>query len=113
MSQVFADGTHKFGSIVVTITAVAYVAENFEISAPSTVVEVTDEVSLPSGQKIIPGFVTGSATLQLATGTTALPAIGAEFTVDTIDYIVSEVGESRSQGEISKVNISFRKKINA
>lgn len=106
------DGTHKYGSIVLTIDAITYVAENFETSQPSNAVEVTNENGEPAGQVIVPGFVTGSATLQLATAATALPAIGDEFTVDTVAYIVSEVGESRTQNDITKCNISFRKKIN-
>lgn len=113
MSTVYQDGTHKYGSVVLTINSVAYVGENFSTNAPSSVVEVTDEMGLPSGQVIVPGFGDGSATLQLATASTALPERGDTFKESTVDYIVSEVGEARTQNEISKVNISFRKQINA
>jgi hypothetical protein len=111
------DGGLVFGSQVVTIDAVAYVAENISIDAPSTVIEQKDEYGVPSGQVIVEGFVTGTATLQLASSATVLPAIGDAFQITTIGgtavyFLVSQVGQAFSQDAETKCNISFRKRIN-
>lgn len=110
--SIIHDGTHKFGSIDLTIGGAIYVSENFATTAGSNVIEITDSLGLPDGAKIIPGVITGSATLQYATDETATPEVGEEFTAETVVYIITEAGEARSQGEISKCNISFRSKIN-
>ena len=111
------DGGLVFGSQVVTIDTVAYVAENISIDAPSTVIEQKDEYGVPSGQVIVEGFVTGTATLQLASSATTLPAIGDAFQITTIGgtavyFLVSQVGQAFSQDAETKCNISFRKRIN-
>jgi hypothetical protein len=111
------DGGLVFGSQVVTIDSVAYVAENISIDAPSTIIEQKDEYGVPSGQVIVEGFVTGTATLQLASSATALPAIGDAFQITTVGgaavyFLISQVGQSFSQDAETKVNVSFRKRIN-
>jgi hypothetical protein len=112
------DGGLVFGSQVVTIDSVAYVAENISIDAPSTIIEQKDEYGVPSGQVIVEGFVTGTATLQLASSTTALPQIGDAFTLTQVGggsavyFLISQVGQSFSQDAETKVNVSFRKRIN-
>ncbi len=111
------DGGLVFGSQVVTIDSVAYVAENISIDAPSTIIEQKDEYGVPSGQVIVEGFVTGTATLQIASSATALPAIGDAFQITTVGgvavyFLISQVGQSFSQDAETKVNVSFRKRIN-
>lgn len=112
------DGGLVFGSQVVTIDSVAYVAENISIDAPSTIIEQKNQYGVPSGQVIVEGFITGTATLQLASSTTAMPSIGDTFTLvqvgggSGVNFLVSQVGQSFSQDAETKVNISFRKRIN-
>jgi len=112
------DGGLVFGSQVVTIDSVAYVAENISIDAPSTIIEQKNEFGVPKGQVIVEGFVTGTATLQLASSATAMPSIGDTFTLvqvgggAAVNFLVSQVGQSFSQDAETKVNISFRKRIN-
>jgi hypothetical protein len=113
----FNDGAIPFGVQVVTIGASGFVAENLSYTEPSNIIERRDEDGDPSGQVIIPGFGSGSATLQLAAITWVVPTRGATFNVlrksgATFGAIISEVGESYSQLEAVKVNISFRRRYN-
>lgn len=111
------DGGLVFGSQVLTIDSVAYVAENISVDAPSAVIEQKNIYGVPSGQVIVEGFVTGTATLQLASSATVLPTIGDAFQLTTVGgvsvyFLVSQVGQAFSQDAETKVNISFRKRIN-
>lgn len=111
------DGGLVFGSQILTIDSVAYVAENISVDAPSAVIEQKNIYGVPSGQVIVEGFVTGTATLQLASSATVLPTIGDAFQLTTVGgtsvyFLVSQVGQSFSQDAETKVNISFRKRIN-
>lgn len=119
MALPFNDGTVPFGSRVLTINAVTYVAENFEVSEPTFKVERRDEINAPNGQYIGPDFINGSATLQLATSSTAIPALGDTFAtkpraadVANTTFAISEVGIPEEQGAIKKVPIKFVKKYN-
>lgn len=111
--------TIPFGSQVLTIGGVTFVAENIGFQQPSTSVERRDEDGDPSGQVIVAGFDNGTATLQLATTATTPVTIGATFTLSragglaTIGCVVSEVGDVLSQLDIKKLNISFRRRYNS
>ena len=64
----FQDGTQAFGipDSPVTVNAITYIAEDIQLSQPSTVVEIKDPNGVSTGQVIIPEVNTGTATLQLA-----------------------------------------------
>ena len=126
------DGTVQYGSMVLSIGAVAagnpptlsggvsFVADNIEISRPGKTIERTNELDEPSGQVSYAGFVTGSATLQLATSAILSPALGRGFTLSVHDgdssgtveaewfYIDSLSTPFAKDGE-RKVTITFRK----
>lgn len=128
MSAVKNDGTIPYGSDVIAIgtftggapptigSTTNYVADSISFNRPAKVIERTNENDEPSGQVIVAGFVTGSATLQLATTSTAYPTQGQHFThsisgsaeyfvIDSVDQPLTKEGES-------KVNITFRKVYN-
>jgi len=111
------DGTVQYGSRVLTINSVTYVAEQIEVRRPTFVIERRNQLNQPSGQVIDDDFVTGTATLQLATGSTAIPTNGQSFTetfgAASETFLISEVGQPEEQGGEKKVTISFRKKYNA
>lgn len=114
MADFYNDGSLPYGSVVLTINSVTYVAENITTTIPlGTTIERRDEIGEPSGQVLVKGFETGSATLQLATGSTATPAQFETFTHNSKTYIITEVSEPMQQDGENKVNISFRKKISA
>lgn len=119
MGLPFNDGTVPFGSRVLTINSVTYVAENFEVKEPTFNVERRNEINQPNGQYIDADFITGSATLQLATSSTAIPANGDTFAtkpraadVSTTTFVLTEIGIPEEQGGIKKVPVQFRKKYN-
>lgn len=112
------DGTVQQGSRVLSIDSVSYIAENIEVTRPTQIVERRSELGAPNGQAQIDDFVTGTATLQLATGATVIPENGDTFATTFVTaigsetFFLSEVGQPETQGEAKKVNISFRKKYN-
>lgn len=113
----YNDGSVPYGSQVVTIGGVAFVAEQINVTEPSNIIERMDELGVPSGQVIIGGFVNGTAVLQLATTSTLLPTFGGTFTLTrpgtpavTYGAVLSEIGEAYAQTEALKVNVSFRKR---
>lgn len=110
----FQDGTQAFGipDSPITVNSVTYIAEDIELSFPTTVVEIKDPNGIPTGQVLIPQVITGTAKLQLATGSTVFPPLGLTFTLQGATFYVSEVGRAYSQGAYQYANISFRMKIN-
>lgn len=134
MSAFRNDGSVQYGSMVLSIgtlvagnpptitggTTVSYVADNVEISRPGKTIERTNELDEPSGQVSYAGFVTGSATIQLATSAILAPGLGQGFTLSVYDvdglgavdaeffYIDSVSTPFANNGE-RKVSITFRK----
>lgn len=117
MAASYNDGTVQYGSRVVTINAVAYVADNIEITRPTNIIERTQEAGEPSGWVAVPGFPTGTATLQLASGATVIPTLGLTFSTDfgagAETWAIVEVGQPEAKDAEKKVNITFRKDIAA
>lgn len=113
------DGAIPYGSRVLTIATVTYVADNIEVSRPRKVIERTNEQDVPSGQVSIPGFVTGTATLQLATASTRVPKADDTFTtqfdadIGNEMFFLTDATKPEAKDQEQKVNITFRKKINA
>lgn len=131
----FTDGLANYGSMDLSIgtftaggspsisSGVTYVADSLSISRPSSVVEQTDKLNKPSGQKLVDGFVTGSAQLQLASGSTLAPLLYKAFTISVWDtdndgdvdpeyFVINDVGQPYDKAGETKVNIGFRKIIN-
>jgi hypothetical protein len=132
MSAFKNDNTVQYGSIVLTIGTFAagtpptisstttFVADNFTITRPSKTIERTNEIDEPSGQVSYLGFVTGSAQLQLASGSTLYPLHGKHFTVTLFDtdgsgsndaeyFYIDSVDQPLVKDGEKKVPITFRK----
>ena len=128
------DGTVQYGSLVLSIgtlvagspptitggTTTSYVADNVEISRPGKTIERTNELDEPSGQLSYAGFVTGSATIQLATSSTLAPGLGKGFTLTVFDtdnsgatdaefFYINSISTPYAKDGERKVNITFRK----
>ena len=116
----YNDGNAPFGSQIITIGLTAYVAEKISYIEPSTIVERRDESGNPAAQVVVPAFGSGSIDLQFATTLTAIPLVGATFTLTrqggatagTVGGIISEVGEAYGQLEIKKCSVNFRRRYN-
>lgn len=119
------DGSVKYGSEILSIGTlvpgvtpsisggVAYVADTISFSTPGKVVEQTNELGEPSGWVGITGFITGSATIQYATTSTATPTQGQHFISSARGtaevFCLTDVDQPLVSDAESKVNISFRK----
>lgn len=113
MAAIKNDGSVPYGSEVLTISGVAFIAENVTYTNPTTFLERRNELNEPSGGVTIQDFINGSATLQLATTATVVPTNGAVFTRGAgITYYLTEIGEPLSQGETKKVSVNFRRALN-
>lgn len=117
-SPQYNDGTVQYGSRVLTINAIAYVADNITVNRPTKEIDRTNEIGEPSGSVGVAGFVTGSATLQLASGSTAEPQGGNTFavtfdaTIGAETFYITSPGRSEGQATEKKINVTFKKKYN-
>jgi hypothetical protein len=104
-----------YGSRIVTIGATAYIANNFNISRPSTLLERKTHLGAPNGARLLKNAKTGTADLQLATSATPLPARGEEFAGEASDgvaaWFITEVTDGEVNDGLKTVSISFREKI--
>ena len=101
-----------YGSRVVTIASVGYIANNFSVSDPLNVIERTDELGAPNGAIGIDQVKTGSAQLQMATTSTSYPVKGAEFSAavngTATTFFLTEVGMPEEAAGFKVADISFR-----
>jgi hypothetical protein len=100
-----------YGSRVVTIGAVGYIANNFSTSQSLNVIERTDSLGAPNGAVGIQQARTGSAQLQLATSTTTAPAAGDEFAANSVTFFLTEVSRAEEAQGFKVVDISFRESV--
>jgi hypothetical protein len=111
MSDRVNDGSVQFGSRSLTINGTDYATDDFSFETASSEVLRTSEFEVLSGRVSFKGATTGSATLQLASSSTVIPAFGAQFTedvgLDTSVWTVTNVGRTESKGGETKVPISF------
>lgn len=110
------NGSVAYGSYLVTVSGVGYVAENVNLSISSTVLERFNQLNEPSGQVLIPTFETATMTLQRPSSSTVLPAVGATVVAGSgsgisgsSNWYVSEASGAFEQGSIQKVNVTVRK----
>jgi hypothetical protein len=103
--------TLPYGSRVVTIGAVGYIANNFSTSQSLNVIERTDSLGAPNGAVGIRQANTGSAQLQLATSSTTIPSAGDVVTVDATGYFLTEVSRPEEAQGFKVVDISFRESV--
>lgn len=108
---VLSSANLPYGSEVLTIDSITYIAENFTVTQASVTAERMDEDGAPNGFALNVGPKSGSATLQLATTSTAIPQVGHTFTRGSDTFILTEVGEAQSQNGFKTCPISFRENI--
>lgn len=106
----------QYGSKVLTINAVTYVADNVTINRTSKTILRTSELDEPSGQVSYKGEPdTGTAQIQLASGATAIPAQGDTFTsnlgLGSETYYLTDISIPYTKDGETKVNITFRESL--
>lgn len=104
--------TLAFGGIVVTINSVTYVARNWAPKKSSRKIRRDDENG-DQAAFMLRGEPTAQSglTLQMALSSTAVPSMGAEFTVDTLVYVVTGVEPAKPQGEFWTTSIDYESKV--
>src|SRR5689334_15403512 len=113
MSAFKNDGSIPYASRVVTINSVAYIAENISVKRPAVIIERRNELNEPSGWVGIADFITGTATLQMASTSTAQPPAGQTFsttfdaTIGAETFVITEIDKSESQGDAKKFEVTF------
>jgi hypothetical protein len=100
-----------YGSRVVTISSVGYIANNFSVAQSLNVIERQDSLGAPNGAVGIQQARTGSAQLQLATSSTTAVAAGDSFLADTVTYFVTEVSKPEEQQGFKVLDVSFRESV--
>ena len=113
----YNDGSVVFGSQVLSINAVNYVADDITVEDGTTIIERTSEVGEVNGQVFLDTVISGSATLQLETTSTVLPPKYATFVLDqaggggNLNCIVATVGQQFTKDGETKVPITFREQV--
>ena len=86
MAAQFNDGTVQYGSRVWlikqangTTTRDTFVADNISVNRPTKAIKRTQELGEPSGSVGVADFVEGSATLQIASGSTVFVPLRRAF----------------------------------
>jgi hypothetical protein len=120
MVALFNDGAIPFGGVVLTINSVTYIAEDIKLTKATNKIPRTDELGTLTGQVVVMGEISGSATLQLAAAATAIPPLGATGVFTSVlsseasaTYILTSVGLEMSKDGYHKVPIEFTKKLNS
>lgn len=115
MAATYNDGSIPYGSVVLNVNSVNYVAENVTITRPIKQIKRMNEAGEPTGSVGVADFVEGSATLQSATTNTAEPSGG--FTYNFIggtaeNFKIVESSKAFAQGDAVKFNVKFIKTYN-
>ena len=119
MSLPYSDPAFPYGSKVLTINTVTYVANNIRATQQAKEIRRTNELGAPSGNIGVEDFTEGTATLQLATSSTAYPALGDTFAVDlfkagsTQTYWIKSVSPAYDHEGETLIDISFVKDVAA
>lgn len=117
---IILDGSQAYGSRVLTINSVAYIANSINIDRPVTEAEDFLAAGAPGRKRSTAQRATFTAELQLATSSTVYPARGMTFT-DTFDsqfgaetFVIDVVPhqETNDAGAIRTLNVSGWKVIN-
>lgn len=99
------EGSATFGVSTAAIGGETFILEDIDISTASESYVQKDGNGEVTGQVIVPQHKSGSATAQLRSNT--VPSVGDVMTFDADTYILTEVGDARSNDSERKVSISF------
>jgi hypothetical protein len=115
MAAVHNDGSVDYGSRVLSINSVNYVADNFTVTFSTKEILRTNELGEPSGHVLVSDFVRGTAQLQTGANTTFV-AVGQTFVTNVGNttngnYVIASVEVPEDKEGEKKQSISFIKKV--
>jgi len=101
-----------YGSRVVTINSLVYIANNYSTTSALNVIERQDSLGAPNGAVGIRQASTGSAQLQ-ASVVTYLSAftVGDTIFADSVTYFITEISKPEEQQGFKVLDISFRESV--
>lgn len=120
MAANYNDGTVKYGSrTIASVTGMkTYVCRSITVRRPEERIEDVDEIGEPQGSVGVPGFVSGSAVLQLSNASADPPDAGDTFTT-TFDsgigaetFYFGSVEATEEQKAQKLCTVEFHKKYN-
>ena len=104
-----------YGSRVITVGAVGYIANSFSVSESLNVIERTDALGAPNGAVGIRQARTGSAQLQLATTSTTYPGYGDAFSTtvkgSAVTFFITEASFPEEAQGFKVTDVSFREEV--
>lgn len=113
--QAYSDNGGPFGSQIVTINGVDYVAEEINFEEPTTEKDRHDQVGNVTGSIYQAQKINGTMKLQLATNNTPIPN---RFDVTNLIYrnapkafIISNVGQPQKFDDFRYINVQIREKL--
>lgn len=114
----FSDGAVAFGSQLITIATVVYVADDIDIQRGTRELDQNNELGVPDKQVLIRTKKRGTLTLQLPTATAAGPALYATVPIKPLgggvaqNYLISNLGDKFTAEGITKLSVSVVEKLN-
>lgn len=112
----YADGNFPFGSQIVTLNGIDYVAEEINFEEPTNEKDRHDQVGNVNAALYQSQKITGTMTLQLASLTTPIPN---RFDIVNLIYrnapkafLVVKVGQPQKFDDFRKIQVEIREKLN-
>jgi hypothetical protein len=116
MPLTFNDGNIPFGSVVVTINATEYVAEDIDFEEKSTAIYRRNEINVPNGGVYIQDLVKGKMTLQLASNDTPIPEGQSQVTIPFRGtpklFVITNISQPLKQDQIHKIKMEITEILN-
>lgn len=101
-----------FGGLTLTINSVSYRAMNWNPQKSTREIRRNDANGDEAEFQLRGEPTTQSGLkLQLALSSTAVPAMGQEFTVDSLVYVVTKAAPAKPEGEFWTVDIDYKAKV--
>ena len=103
-----------YGSRVLTISGVSYIANNFRTEKQGKLLERMTELGAPNGAVLIDAPYTGTSELQIQNTSIAFPNISMTFSArvdaDNANYnfFITQVGVPETQDQWKNCDITFR-----
>jgi hypothetical protein len=112
-----SDGSLQFGSQVVTIGGVNFVAEDISYELGTKELTRRNQYNVPEAEVLLDDIGTGSMTLQLPAADTAPPLRGDPFTLidaggASLPMKISKVGRTWKSDSLIMLKVDIRQKLN-
>jgi len=116
MSTFPSDGNLPHGSFDITILEISgeiFTADNFQWSEePNADLTRMRKDGTPKSSKVLKGFITGSADIQLPDADVAEPQVNDTFTIGSDGYYITGRGRTYTSNDEYKMSVNIRRCVN-